>query len=313
MVPESVLFNTRNTHFVHANGYQPIYFDAILDGVLVSVIQRGAEETVKLLEKVIDESKIKISYVVILSGIELESELQIGDITLIPFSSLPNSPFKELFDHSNSQEHSWGLEKLLPKATAALIGYESGLIIEATEWDYHNGKKIPYAPDDIEKYVPKGEFYKKTTEIWKILNLLNCSPVYVAGWHSITDSIPISHFFGMHYSSIDKPKESKKFTAEEIESIIHLFLSLNDKEKLKLYVPLERLYQSKIARNQVDIAINLGVAFESLLSNDSGDNSNLTYKMSLRGARFLENELETRKEVKKQLSKLSNVRLGFCS
>lgn len=92
----------------------------------------------------------------------------------------------------------------------------------------------------------------------------------------------------------------------DFKSILADYLSLPEKRRSELAVPLHRLNQAIRHKNHVDKAIDLGVALEALLLD--GDKEQLTLQFRLRGAWLLGKNLESRREISDLLKDLYKLR-----
>src|SRR5439155_10770879 len=104
----------------------------------------------------------------------------------------------------------------------------------------------------------------------------------------------------------------KKVTAAELDTLRELlafFKRLRENERARLRIPLDRLNRALRRGAQIDAAIELGIALESLLLNDLEDErGELTFRLRLRGARFLADTLIERKDVDRLLRDVYSTR-----
>jgi hypothetical protein len=104
----------------------------------------------------------------------------------------------------------------------------------------------------------------------------------------------------------------RKVTAADLDALRQLFSffkRLQETERARLRIPLDRLNRALRRAASTDSAIELGIALESLLLSDLDDErGELTFRLRLRGARFLANTLTARKEVDRLLRDVYNAR-----
>lgn len=103
-----------------------------------------------------------------------------------------------------------------------------------------------------------------------------------------------------HNFSSDYLHDAKQLYAEYVECPSAI--------RTRLHVPITRLTQAIGRTSLADKALDLGVAFESLLLSDLGKNEQLSLALRLRGARLLGQDLDNRVRLEKELFELYTCR-----
>jgi hypothetical protein len=87
------------------------------------------------------------------------------------------------------------------------------------------------------------------------------------------------------------------------------FKALTEDKKDALRLPMQRLTMAVRRSSKVDSAIDLGIALESLFLNDlSDDRGELTFRLKLRVAKYMEKEITKREEVFRLIGDLYTLR-----
>src|SRR5262249_29661761 len=133
------------------------------------------------------------------------------------------------------------------------------------------------------------------------LTLLRPSPVFrVAYWCELDECTPCAGqqdrrenwLHGKIFGNLLRMHESLLATAR---SLIEKYLALPSSIRSKLVTPMERLRKA-LASNETDMAIDLGIATESLLLSGAGSKEQIALLFRLRGAWLLGRTFETRQE-----------------
>lgn len=93
---------------------------------------------------------------------------------------------------------------------------------------------------------------------------------------------------------------------EEAKTVYELLTGLNPDVRTRLSVPIDRLIESWGRKGHVDQIIDLGIALESLYLPRRG--GEMRYRLSIRGARYLETDNAERREIARQLKVFYDVR-----
>jgi len=117
--------------------------------------------------------------------------------------------------------------------------------------------------------------------------------------------------------SYSTPYEGEFFIPRQIpadapvrtKQLLTTWNSMGNQHKAELRLAMERLNRAMRSASLVDSAIDLGIALESLFLNDqNSDRGELTFRLRVRAARWLGQDLEERKKLEITLSDLYNCR-----
>ena len=100
-------------------------------------------------------------------------------------------------------------------------------------------------------------------------------------------------------------------TGDIVSNLRSLYLKMSNGDRPlaeRLETPIERWMESGVEKSLADRVIDLGIALESLYVDDGGDS--ISYRLSVRAARHLRNDLESRKKVKWQMTRAYRLRSG---
>ena len=140
------------------------------------------------------------------------------------------------------------------------------------------------------------------------------SPVPVAHWAQVREDVPCANHLGggwgevRHDIGLENRLRLSPDRSQQVSQIANDFLSLPDKVKRRLRVPLMRLNQAVRRRNPADQAIELGIALEGLLLDDRPSSDQLSFTLRLRGAWYLGDNPESRKQESARLKLLYELR-----
>lgn len=114
--------------------------------------------------------------------------------------------------------------------------------------------------------------------------------------------------FGIDSTSMAWPVALDESQVLQLRSCVEHFMALDEGDRSRLRVPLDRLNGSYLARmRSVDVAIELGIALESLYA-PSKLNEGIGFAVRTRAARFLGGSLEERNGVVKRLKDVYDLR-----
>ncbi len=136
-----------------------------------------------------------------------------------------------------------------------------------------------------------------------------CSPVELGAWAQLPDSVPKSGFG----ATIEQPFDIGGFSRRTpepvsgVERIYSEWAALPEATREGLRIPLSRLNSALRRSSAIDQAIDLGVALEALFL-ESSENSELSFRLSVRAARFLRSELADRQELAQFVRRVYAVR-----
>lgn len=114
--------------------------------------------------------------------------------------------------------------------------------------------------------------------------------------------------FGFDSNNMDSPASLDESQILQLRSCVSHFMALEEGNRSRLRVPLDRLNGSYLARmRSVDVAIELGIALESLYA-PSKLSEGIGYAVRTRAARFLGGSIEERNAVVKRIKDVYDLR-----
>jgi Apea-like HEPN len=250
----------------------------------------GPQEAIAGLTRYVSSATFPVEETCLLSGVTVGESANIADgIRLQPFDVLRDSPLKRMF-----ARRGWESPPGRQRPTAALVC--------SHEHRKNHGSGAGWS------MIIGQERYDEMSDIRLLMTLVGpSSPIIIAHWSTPDGSIPFSESTTGWLSPADEGlvNSARAMTTADIEllrELYGLFKHLNDSDRRRLRIPLDRLNRSLRRVSATDSAIELGIAFESLLLNDLDDErGELTFRLRLRGARFLADTLPERKEVDRLL------------
>ncbi len=152
---------------------------------------------------------------------------------------------------------------------------------------------------------------KEMMEVVKCLCLIENTPVCeIATWYECEPTTPIiGGVLGWDSQAIEHvfhtPIAQKEYDQNLVQSIVQKFMGLSPEDRRRLYIPLNRLNTALRRNDSSDIALELGIALESLL--DPGD-TDIAYKVRQRGTYLLGGTAQEKKEKFEKLKRLYELR-----
>lgn len=127
-----------------------------------------------------------------------------------------------------------------------------------------------------------------------------CGPAVAGIWRSPGEEVPIytASSGGMRYGIEigQRPRDFSEADAQVARDILTKFNALQASEKSRLRIPLRRLNSALRRHNLTDIAIDLGIALESIFA-DTESGGEFTYKIRVRAAHYLGTTSQARKDI----------------
>jgi hypothetical protein len=240
----------------------------------------GVEEAVSGLKRYVDSPKIFIKSILGLTGLNVKSKCEFENkITLVPWDSLQDSDSKKLISKKC-------FESVLPIFPSAAISQE----IEIPKLHYQQDEQPKFAPvdqTDIDDAVliisVVGPFAPRVFVSW--WELPDWAPSLALGY-----SLPFPEGREVH----DNWTDDHCLTAT---TLFKQFCCLDNGKKEEYRVPLRRLITGLRSLSLADRSIDLGIALESLFLGDEDMQGELNFRLRLRMSRYLETDIEKRKEV----------------
>lgn len=241
--------------------------------------------------------------VMTLWGVRIPETIRIGhDVMIRPYADLPRSRYKDWIDETARTRVT---DPLVP----GVFAHPPNAALTKEVW-VSPLLTAPDAETDPDKSVSELE------EIRLVLSCLGPSaPVAAAQWFQFRDPVVeagsmyagISHSISelLPRAFFSSPVELRR---DELKKVVPSFRELDVGLKKRLLVALERLNSGLRRLSSGDKAIDLSIAFESLLTekNERGEH---TFKISLRAALLLDlPDYETRKGIRALVKALYGLR-----
>ncbi|MBD0788928.1 hypothetical protein HUO09_21635 [Vibrio sp. Y2-5] len=141
----------------------------------------------------------------------------------------------------------------------------------------------------------------------------NSAPCVELRWCILEDSTPLSGIIDTgftNYLDVIKPKHYDVWTDIDTAYVRGLFLkylAIEEKRRLPLDISLARRCQAMNTWNNVNKAIDLGIALESILTKPS-NNGELTLQIRIIGSKLISSDISRRKEISSLLKTIYNIR-----
>ena len=270
--------------------------------LLAEAISSGdVPETVKHFRAYVEKNSAPVIAVMAVSGVRVDQEVQLGpDIRLVPMASLPPSI-----------QRGAALGQPISRVTGSDGPIPSAL---TTELEYG---PIFYRP--AEGGIPSEEARLRVStaidalgQARCLLSLLGPRAAYRQSWIQpkswltslglgTGSLISLDNFFGTD-AAID---------VMAVEKLAASYFKIDGKLRhAALRIPLDRLDRANGFRDLADTAIDLGIAFEALLLHDlnNSERGELSFRLSLRGAWLLGRDEIERRDVKRVLRDIYDLR-----
>jgi hypothetical protein len=237
----------------------PLRLRPIAEWLLAQALAHGSEVAFDLLQRFVDKDYPATLEVCALCGFTTYEEIKLPlNILLVPFSSLPQSEASDFFKQTPSWYSRDRAFRRLPEPGAALV--------------IRNSNGITLGSDaQASQQIHDGLFRK----VALCLTLFGPSaPTPVAYWCQIEDwdRVPSGGELGSGALYLEEIIPDKMFPASSpsaaginVYELVDRYLGLDVGTQKKLELPLQRLNLALKRQSNVDSAIELRVALESLL------------------------------------------------
>ncbi|MCC5905732.1 MAG: hypothetical protein JJU13_05985 [Balneolaceae bacterium] len=261
--------------------------------------ESNVENTINELQNFLGQSKTEAIKVLILENVFLPEPLHISsNLQLVPLNKLSNwvlYPLLSLLEFNPGLLQSDGIVN-----RAALIS---------------NVEFGPKFVDEVgDNYYGKDDIKDEQLLFSRFLTLLGeYAVVPSTEWYALKPSTPCAGFTGVGARSQapDTLKNgmvlfmTKKFWSEQ-EEFFYKYWDLSEEIQLKLRIPIERLNQSRRRRFLVDLALEQGIAYESLFL--PVNTEQLSLMLRLRVSKFCGESVEERKEIMNLIKAMYSIR-----
>lgn len=253
----------------------------------------GSQQAVLDLERYLSSDRLPFTYIFAIAGIKLPGSCSLGSgIELVPWDSLPESSKKHVIFERFIMR--WPI--LLPSVALLRSVDVPKLHVREADFKVHGFN----LPDE------------------ELQDALLCSgligpvaPYLLASWLEPPDWVPVdSSSYRLPFpEGFPRTREWPPGGCERACLLIAAFKTLPQTRKARLRLAMQRLNSAMRRLSQVDAAIDLGIVFEILFLQDtSSDRTELTYRLRVRAARYLETYPQERRRVFALLNDLYRVR-----
>ena len=277
--------------------------------ILSEAIQDGVDAAVNRVVDILARNSVDALRVVAFAGVRVPEVGQIGDMTVGPLSSIPDS-----------REKAFAVDRyrtlLSPEPHAYPLGID-GLSAIARQFTIEPLLYAgPIPADNIsgdDTFANHKEMARLKSAVLALTLVERACPIVLASWIAFRNPEEVPSLFstGVQFDYIDAslPMHPRSIgvSAEQTRAAISPFLSLDAGVEQRLRIPLERLNQGRRRQSLADRAIDFGVALESLLD-DQDNPGEFTHKVSVRGTLLGARDIEGRKLVRDQLRDLYALR-----
>ncbi len=255
----------------------------------------GAKQTLQDVERYITQDTFEAHQVMVLSGLPVESEMDIGGgVRLVPTHAVPNQHLQVVLGRGH-----WN-ELPTPDISSTLIRSFTHEKVHSPQ-DDQTGEGQPShgcVPDEVQQAL---------TDAHLCLALVRTGGCGVQALGSTTvagDQVPILNGFGWWTHSYRAPRFDAPLIDVEGRNAKRLhesFISLEASDQKHLRIPMQKLNECVASSGGVQAAIDLRLALESLFLNDNTQGE-LRYRLALRAALFTGGDRRSRVESRKKIN-----------
>ncbi len=290
-----------------SGGGGTVQLDAVANHLLARLLNEGIQPEAILAqfqERVQNEYR-EFLFVASILGISVDKPVGLGSgITLMSLDQVPPSIQRGI---ALNQNHPYSIGQrpmTAPRATAALVIHSNlPTKIVAVSEGYAAQEKI--AP-----HVAKAN--ETIEEVIDLLAAIHCAPAFLhmtwaqpadinylpdvgSGWHT-SDAAHFRHVPPIPFD-------------QSLLDLFHTYLAKTHSDRQKKFrIPMARLNRALSAKAEVDQAIDLGIALESLLLHDIEQPTELSFRLRLRGANLRGGSVDERRSAMAKLNELYDLR-----
>ena len=257
----------------------------------------GSTQAIDELNAYNNSHEVKVYEVMLLASVHIDSEYRFcNGVELIHAHTLPNQ-----YIASNIINNSFNSVLPLPKVESVLMAPYNQEISHISNTEMNAGACSPNIP------VNELEEARMCLALARPINY----GIHAIGHGTVApDELPfIQSLSGWSVFTFKHPPLSPAVIEIEMQLADHLlekFGKLPYSLKSKLIIPIERLNGYSSGATLVDKAIDLRICLEAIFLDD-GNKEQLSYRLALRAALFLGNNLAEKKEIMKLMKDAYNV------
>ncbi|MCX4166286.1 MULTISPECIES: HEPN domain-containing protein [Paraburkholderia] len=290
----------------HCSGSTIVNAWALASCALTFAKEVSPQKAAETIDAMLKATDAPVNDIALLSGIVVSKIHKISNnIWLAPISDAPSNQIKGAVT-----EHSEFMKYMVGRSVSPFFDnfFDSPRTVLWRRRSMRFGFKVTN-----EGVVDAG--VEQLFELSHLLTLVGpCSPSIRQYATELDESIPLKRYLSqttyMH-SEETKTNQITELGDEDIENyrvIVNDFSRLNDNVKNFLYTPLVRLNLAIKHISEVEKAIDLGIAMESLFLSDGDKNAPIALPLRLRGAWLLGETEEERENLYGKFQKLYDLR-----
>lgn len=271
-------------------------FPALANSIITRAFDVGADQAITELRRYTTRESFTVQQMCFIGGVTLSESFELAlDIHLIPFTYWDEEQRRRV--PSADDVHRTAMEQL----TAALVKYHS------------HPRRHERPQDPLVPMTPGVWNFEELDDALRCLTLMGpCGPAIIGTSITPTDWLPIHAELAMGQipapTAIGEQKKLTKADLEHLQQIHHNFTNHSLEFKKRLRVPMGRLNQSMRRNWSVDSAIDLGIALETLFSDNKPYDSSIGFTLRVRAARVLRTGQEDRQTLAKLIGNLYDLR-----
>ena len=287
-------------------GYGPGFeMEELAERLLVIAIGRGHQQAARNLLKGVQEGVAEYQVIRLLTGIHIDSEIEVRPgIRLVPLpSSTANLP--PIFGYMGQIQ------------TRDLLG-KTVIVTDCTVSPVYTNPDSFVLPEEVfqrkQRCTDLPDFDIQT--FCDALSLISNGAIeWVSDWTFVKpDEVFVVH--GVHVGSVVtqisalRERTNVPVDTEQVTGAVSLYTSmksLKEGEAQKLQIPIRRWIKSKTRQPLVDTFIDLGIALEALYL-DPGTGEQQSFRLRLRAALFLREDVNGREAVIKDVQEIYKLR-----
>lgn len=279
-IPEFTIFDGKL--FNCGSQAQRVELEQIVKWLLYSTHRYGVDKTLDNLNKYFEIDGNPLYEVQLVSGIEVEQEVELIDNTwLVPFDKIPDCWQKNYY---SPDSYKFPDNKYCSKAA----------ILRKTK-----SSPKSYHQDEGHKMLLETDI--QLSDFCEILTLVGPSAPYpTTYWTILEEIVPLKLVTGLSDRMSSLSYLVYKYEPEDYalaKNIVKSYLSLSGDLKNSLLLSIKRLNMAQRRNSMENKAIDLGIALEILLLKDRGKHELIAFPFRLRGAWFLGEDIKRRRVI----------------